>query len=188
MTFHMVEHPTLVLGSAQPDHDVDQNVVAALGVQVVRRRSGGGAVLLLPGEYVWADVVIPAGDALWRDDVAQAMVWVGECWQQALATLGVASSVHRDALRSDEWSRRICWTSVGTGEVVGAGKLVGISQRRTRTFARFQTQVHLQWRPELVAALTASPRPTAAALAPTAATVQRPIADIEAAFVAALPG
>ena len=33
-------------------------------------------VLLLPGEFVWLDLVIPAGDPLWHDDVGRAMVWV----------------------------------------------------------------------------------------------------------------
>ena len=55
-TFHTVDRPTLVLGSAQPDTDVDQRVAGALGVDVVRRRSGGGAVLL------WGD----SGDSLAR--------------------------------------------------------------------------------------------------------------------------
>ena len=93
---------------------------------------------------------------------------------------------------ADEWSRRICWTSLGTGEVTVVGnaakKLVGISQRRTREFARFQTQVHLQWRPELVAALTAAPRPTAAALAGRAATLPGVTGDqMIAALLATAP-
>ena len=37
ITFHMVEQPTVVLGSAQPDSDIDWNLAAALGVSVVRR-------------------------------------------------------------------------------------------------------------------------------------------------------
>ena len=73
-TFHTVELPTLVLGSTQPESDVDGRVANALGVDVVRRRSGGGAVLLMPGEFVWLDLVIPAGDPLWLDDVGKAMV------------------------------------------------------------------------------------------------------------------
>ena len=192
ITFHMVEQPTVVLGSAQPDSDIDWNLAAALGVSVVRRRSGGGAVLLVPGDYVWADVVIPADDPLWLHDVGRAMVWVGEWWQRALATLHVESVVHSGGLEADEWSRRICWTSLGTGEVTVVGnaakKLVGISQRRTREFARFQTQVHLQWRPELVAALTAAPRPTAAALAGRAATLPGVTGDqVIAALLATAP-
>jgi len=47
-------------------------------------------------------------------------------------------------------------------------KLVGISQRRTREYARFQSMCHLRWRPELVTALVAAPRPSAAMLATVA--------------------
>jgi len=165
-TFHTVSQPTLVLGSAQSEAAVDQRIGGALGVEVVRRRSGGGAVLLLPGEFVWLDLVIPTGDPLWLDDVGQAMVWVGELWQRALAEIDIHASVHREGMVTTRWSRQVCFAGVGTGEVMaGSSKLVGISQRRTREFARFQSMCHLRWRPELVAALVASPRPRAAELA-----------------------
>jgi len=169
-TFLTVSSPTLVLGSAQRESEVDHGVADALGVEVVRRRSGGGAVLLLPGEFVWLDLVIPAGDRLWLDDVGRAMLWVGELWQRALASVGIAGEVYRGGLVTTEWSRQVCFAGAGTGEVMaGASKLVGISQRRTREYARFQSMCHLHWRPELVAALVAPPRPTAVELASSAA-------------------
>lgn len=171
-TFLTVASPTLVLGSAQRDDDVDRGVARSLGVEVVHRRSGGGAVLLLPDEFVWLDLVIPAGDPLWLDDVGRAMLWVGELWQRALSSVGVAGEVHRSALVTTTWSRQVCFAGVGTGEVMAdCSKLVGISQRRTRGYARFQSMCHLRWRPELAAALVAAPRPSAAELAGSAAPV-----------------
>ena len=168
-TFHTVELPTLVLGSTQPESDVDGRVANALGVDVVRRRSGGGAVLLMPGEFVWLDLVIPAGDPLWLDDVGQAMVWVGMLWQRVLAELGVDGDVHRRGLVTTQWSRQVCFAGLGTGEVMaGDSKLVGVSQRRSRDYARFQSMCHLRWRPELVAGLVAAPRPLTHRLAPAA--------------------
>lgn len=193
-TFVTVHRPTLVLGSAQPDTSVDGPAVAALGVEVVRRRSGGGAVLLVPGEFVWLDLVIPAGDPLWSDDVGRAMEWVGELWLGVLVDLGVRhASVHRGGLVSSRWSRAVCWAGVGTGEVVGVGpktagaKLVGISQRRSRSHARFQTMCHLAWRPEWVAALVAEPRPPVVDVAGLAACVPAEAATLAAALAAALP-
>lgn len=186
-TFHTVERPTLVLGSAQRVDAADDAVAAALGVEVVRRRSGGGAVLLVPGEFVWLDLVIPAGDPLWSDDVGQAMVWVGELWRSAV---GVPDAeVHQGGLVPSVWSTAVCWAGVGTGELVGqgGGKLVGISQRRTRSWARFQTMCHLRWRPELVAALVAAPRPSAVEASAWAACVPSSAGDIVAALSAALP-
>jgi hypothetical protein len=94
---------------------------------------------------------------------------------------------------SSQWSRSVCWAGVGTGEVVAGGakvagaKVVGISQRRTRTYARFQTMCHLAWRPEWVAALVAEPRPTVAEVAGLAACVPTSAEAIVAALAAALP-
>jgi len=186
-TFHTVHRPTLVLGSAQAPGDVDRRVAAALGVDVVRRRSGGGAVLLLPGEFLWLDLVVPAGDALWLDDVGRSMLWVGELWQGALAGLGVAGAVHHDGLVTTDWSRQVCFAGAGTGEVLRDGaKLVGVSQRRTRHWARFQSMCHLRWRPEIVASLVVPPRPSAAALAPLVAVVDRAPEVLHAALLAGL--
>ncbi len=188
ITFHTVERPTLVLGSAQSPVEAASRVAAALGADVVRRRSGGGAVLLLPGEFVWADVVVPAGDDLWLDDVARSMLWLGRAWATALAELGVEGRVHEGSMESNSWSKQVCWAGIGTGEVIsGTGKLVGISQRRSRDLARFQTMCHLRWRPELVAALVATPRPVAAELAASAACVAAPADQVMAALVAHLP-
>lgn len=189
-TFHTVLRPTLVLGSAQPQEAVDRDAAATLGVDVVRRRSGGGAVLLIPGEFVWLDLVLPADDPLWSDDVGAAMVWVGQLWQRALQPLGCVdgSVVHRGPLVRSAWSSAVCWAGVGAGEVLLAdAKLVGISQRRTRRWARFQSMCHLVWRPETVAALVAVPRPEVAELAGLAATVPAGETAVQAALVDALP-
>lgn len=187
-TFHAVASRTLVLGSAQRDSDVDHRVAAALGTSVVKRRSGGGAVLLIPGEFVWLDLVIPATDSLWSDDVGQAMEWVGELWQRALNEVEMPTDVNRvGSVRGDgdgQWSRQVCFAGVGRGEVLqGERKVVGVSQRRTRAAARFQSLCHLRWRPELVSALVAAPRPLATELAAQVATVAAPSAAIRDALV-----
>lgn len=188
-TFHTVDRPTLVLGSTQSFGAVDVSVAETLGVEVVRRRSGGGAVLLVPGEFVWLDLVIPAGDALWSDDVGRAMLWVGELWSVVSASLGSDGLVHAGGLVANDWSAAVCWAGVGTGELMSpdGGKLVGISQRRTRSWARFQTMCHLRWRPEWVAALVAEPRPSVAEVAGWAARLPADGEGIVAALVSALP-
>jgi lipoate-protein ligase A len=185
-TFHTVAAPTLVLGSAQRRTEVDDRVTSALGIEVVQRRSGGGAVLLVPGEFVWLDLVIPADDPLWRADVGAAMEWVGDLWATALEV--PRATVHRGGLQASRWSRQVCFAGVGSGEVVvGDTKLVGVSQRRTREWARFQSMVHLRWRPELVAALVAPPRPTAADLAGLTASVDIDVALLQHRLLTHLP-
>ncbi|HUP70493.1 MAG TPA: hypothetical protein VM142_11870 [Acidimicrobiales bacterium] len=146
-TFCEVPAPALVLGSTQPSGDVDSAAVAAAGIDVVRRRSGGGAVLVEPDGMVWADVVVPAADPQWEADVGKAFWWLGDVWASALASLGVASAtVHRGGLVRSRWSPMVCFAGLGPGEVsaAGGGKIVGISQRRVRDGALFQCAVPLR--------------------------------------------
>lgn len=163
-----VAAPALVLGSSQRLEVVDEAACAAAGVEVVRRRSGGGAVLLVPGEVAWLDVVVPAGDPLWVDDVGRSMHWFGEVWAEALRSVGEAGAeVHRGAMRSSAWSRLVCFDGLGPGEVVVSGcKAVGISQRRTREWARLQAAVYGRWRPEMLLGLLRPPVPTPSELQP----------------------
>lgn len=140
----------MVLGSTQRDDVVDLVRLRARGIDLARRRSGGGVVLLVPGEHVWVDVVLPVDDPLWSDDVTEASWWLGERWAGALA--GVVRdadlALHRHGVIRRELARLVCFAGVGPGEVSRSGsKLVGISQRRTRSWARFQCVVHRRWDP-----------------------------------------
>jgi lipoate-protein ligase A len=145
-----VDRPALVLGSTQPESDADRAALDEAGVELVRRRSGGGAVLLDPGRAVWVDIDLPAGDPLWSDDVARSFGWLGDAWVSALGG-GVA---HRGRLVSTPWSRQVCFAGLGPGEVTVDGrKVVGIAQRRTRNGARFQCAVLRRWDAAAVVAL-----------------------------------
>jgi lipoate---protein ligase len=185
-TFVEVVAPTLVLGSSQSERTVCGDAAAAQGVSVVRRRSGGGGVLLLPGEFVWLDLVIPSGDPLWNDDIGRSMWWVGELWREALGDSAPRAIVHDGPLRRSRWSADVCFAGVGPGEVtIGEAKLVGISQRRTRDYARFQSMLHLQWRPDVVASLVAA-GPTADELAPLVTTCAASASAVTTTVAAAL--
>jgi lipoate-protein ligase A len=162
-----VDRTALVLGSAQRDPVVDAEACTRHDVEVVHRRSGGGAVLMVPGEMLWLDVVVPRDDDLWHDDIGRAMWWLGDAWAEALAELGEPGEVHHGPVEHTAWSGLVCWDGVGAGEVmVGGRKAVGISQRRTRHWLRLQTSIHLAWRPELLSELLAEPRPAPEALRP----------------------
>ena len=158
-----VEHPTLVLGSTQPDSVVDRPRATAAGVEVVRRRSGGGAVLLRPGETVWADVLVPTDDPLAEPDVGRAFAWVGQAWAEALTDLGVGAAgrpveVHTGRPRPGPCSEAVCFAGLGPGEVtVGGAKVVGISQRRTRAGSLFQCGVLVTWDPAALLGLLSLP-------------------------------
>jgi len=141
--------PALVLGSAQRDDVVDHDACARAGIEVVRRHSGGGAVLVVPGDLLWLDVLVPAHDPLWSVDVGHAFQWLGDVWHDALAELGVSTVVHEGALLRPAWSDLVCFAGTGPGEVLdtAAAKVVGLSQRRTREAARFQCAALSRWDP-----------------------------------------
>ncbi len=147
-----VLHPTdraVVLGSAQPESDVNLDAARSAGTGVVRRRSGGGAVLVGPGLIAWVDVVVPAEDDLWEADVGHAFWWLGLAWVFALGEAGVpGAEMWSGGLVRSRWSGRVCFAGVGPGEVViGGRKVVGMSQRRTRRGALFQCAVPVLWDP-----------------------------------------
>ncbi|MGD9797759.1 MAG: hypothetical protein AB7O29_14220 [Acidimicrobiia bacterium] len=182
----------LVLGSTQPLGDADRLAVDAIGADLVRRRSGGGAVLLRPGHDLWVDVTIPRADRLWHDDVAVSFLWLGRVWAAALAGLGVEAAVHPGPSTTSPWSRRVCFAGMGAGEVtVGGRKVVGLSQRRTRDAARYQCLVPGSWdAAELLALLALDEEHRDAGLvelAAVAAGTDLEPAALTAAFVAALP-
>ncbi len=136
-----------MIGSAEPAAHVDPASAEAAGLEVVRRRSGGSSVLVVPGAIAWLDVVLPAGDPLWHDDVGVAPVWLGQAWAGALGDLGVTgATVHTGRMERAAWSDHVCFAGTAPGEVrVPAGKVVGISQRRVRTAALFQCGALLRW-------------------------------------------
>lgn len=185
-----VRAPALVLGSTQPgDH-----VAPGAAVDVVRRRSGGGAVLVAPGRLAWVDVVLPAHDPLWDPDVGRAFWWLGEAWAAALGALGVSgATVHRGPLVSSPWSRLVCFAGIGPGEVrVGGRKAVGMAQRRTRAGALFQCAVPLEWDASALLDVLALPPESRAAAADALATSVHPVPgvtadDVLAALVDHLP-
>jgi lipoate-protein ligase A len=165
-----VTGPAVVLGSTQSPSVVDADRAAAAGVAVCHRRSGGGAVLVVPGDPVWIDVWVPTGDELWRDDVARAFDWLGDTWVEALGRVGIGPlSAHRDGTVScTPWSSLVCFGGVGTGEVVTADgrKVVGLAQRRNRHGAWFHGAGVLRWDPaRLVDVLALSPEDRDAAVA-----------------------
>jgi hypothetical protein len=152
-----VTAPALVLGSTQDRTVADSSAVERAQVDLVRRRTGGGAVYLDPHDAVWIDVVIPPSDTLWRDDVARAFHWLGRVWVHALGDLGVEGvAVNENAVCHSVLGRLICFAGFGFGEVIGpVGKIVGLSQRRTRAGAWFQCVVLRRWAVEPYAALLA---------------------------------
>lgn len=186
--WHDIMSPALVLGSTQSADAVDQQACRRGGVEVVRRRSGGGAVLLVPGAVTWVDVIVPADSPGWADDIHVPMVWLGRHIAGVLGELlGERTiSVHEGPMVASAWSSAVCFDGLGAGEVLLDGhKLVGISQRRTRHAARLQCCWYGEYDPAaLVDLFDSAHRPCVADLQPVA-TVPQSIADAIPAALAA---
>ncbi len=183
-----VTDTAVVLGSTQSPEAV------LPGQPALRRRSGGGAVLVEPGGLVWVDVLVPAGDPLWAPDVGRAFAWLGRTWAQALGDVGVRDArVHDGPLVTTPWSRLVCFAGLGPGEVtVGGAKVVGLCQRRTRAGALFQCAALLDWRPERLLDRLALPADQRDRAATDLAGAARPLAGVVPdtlvrAFLARLP-
>lgn len=177
LRLNSVTRPAIVLGSAQRAVRAVEDAVELFGVDLARRRSGGGAVWLAPGEQCWIDLWLPANDPLWVSDVEQSSWWLGECWAQALTLLSAQTplsaatrtslhaavpQVHRGPLLDRELSQIACFAGLGPGEITVDGrKVVGISQRRSRLGAKFQCVVYTQWDPEPLLAVLQAAEPTA---------------------------
>jgi lipoate-protein ligase A len=163
MVVREVGRSAVVIGSTQ-----SEAVVAPGDLPVVRRRSGGGAVLVSPEDPFWVDVWVPRSDPLWHPDVVHAARWVGEWWVAALSALGAQPlSVHRSGLVARPWSSLVCFAGVGPGEVLaGSRKVVGLAQWRGREGALFHTAAYRVWDPApLIDALELAPGDRVAATA-----------------------
>jgi lipoate-protein ligase A len=159
--------PALVLGSHQDGSLFDADRAREAGIEVVRRCSGGTAVMVGPGRVLWVDFVIGAGDRRWHDDVGRAAWWVGELWADAI---GAGAEVWKGPMQRTAWSPAVCFAGLAPGEVTVDGrKVVGVCQRRTPGAALFQTAALIDWRPEEYTFLMPSPPADPASLSAIAA-------------------
>lgn len=116
--------PALSLGRFQPDDDVDHTACSARGVEVVRRPTGGRA--LLHGADVTYSVAFhqPAGEAGRVDALYE---WLAGGLIAGLARLGVQSAV----ARNDGPAGPVCFAGQQGADLrVGERKLCGSAQVR----------------------------------------------------------
>ena len=146
----------VVVGSAQRLAGL-----AVDGSAVVRRGTGGGAVLC-DESYLMLDVVLPRGDGRLLDDLAESYAWLAEALLASLAAAGArglrAVAPGEVRARSDTdraLGRLACFAGLGPYEIVDADgrKLVGLAQRRRRGAGLFQAALYLRGRREPLAEL-----------------------------------
>jgi lipoate-protein ligase A len=137
--------PTVVLGSSQHSDVLDAVALEKANVTVTTRSSGGGAVLLMPGEHLWIDVSWPTRTSDQRG-IESSFRWAGGLFRSALASQGVEASMSEGSGRSDVHARRMCFAGFGHGELsVDGAKVVGLSQRRRRHQITIQALCMVEW-------------------------------------------
>ncbi len=119
-------------------------------------------MLVVPGSQLWLDVFVPSTDILAEPDVGRSFHWLGDAFADSLAEVldqsapRHAISVHRESAHKTVWSRTLCFTGLGAGEVTVDGrKVVGMSARRERSGAWIQSMVFLSRRGQDLADLLA---------------------------------
>jgi lipoate-protein ligase A len=178
LSWSTVTAPALVLGRHAVDPRVDRGAVAAEGVEVLKRSSGGGPVLW-DRDLLALDVVLPRGHRLAPDDVVAAYRWLGTALADALTALGVPDVEvltlprARAAQAVPGPAADACFGGMSPWEVLAGGrKVVGLSQTRRRTGALLQAGVLLGFDADRLARLLGRDPAWATGLAATAGGVR----------------
>ncbi len=186
-----VTRPAVVLGSSQITTPDQEALAAEYGFDICRRASGGAAVWLSPSSSIWVDVFVPHSDVAHRDDIGKAAVVIGRAWQAALWRIGHTTTVHQGPMVTTPLSKLWCFDGIGPGEVVDVstgGKMVGISQRRTRVGSRFQCVAYLYDDSEFAQKVVGLPKNSQLrVIRPVRASSEHEIAALISYFVAELP-
>ncbi|WP_298337049.1 hypothetical protein [Ferrimicrobium sp.] len=135
----------LVLGSSTASHAFDLERARRDGLTVVRRGSGGGAVLVEPGSQIWLMLYLRLDDPLVPWDLGASFLWLGAVVAGVLRGLGLRAEVVEERQPRTDLGRLICFGDLGFGEVTVEGaKVLGLAQRRSRGQACFQLSL-LWW-------------------------------------------
>ncbi len=139
--FYTWRAPWISLGTGQPAGDLDREAVAARGWGVLRRSSGGTAVLH-QGQLGYA-VILPANHPLWEGDLASSYRRLAEPLAFGFNRLGVHVDPAPPSLKTEfaasapPIASRVCFSALGPYELLDqrGRKIIGNSQIRRRASA-----------------------------------------------------
>lgn len=116
------------LGRAQTEKDVDAALAQAWGMDVVRRATGGGAILHNEEEVTYA-VVLPLDHPGLPRDITGSFAFLSDGVVRALRALGLPAEIESV---SDNTRETLCYVrKQGTNVMVNGRKISGGAQRRS---------------------------------------------------------
>ena len=133
LRFFAWEPATISLGYGQPlDHRIDVAAAAALGIGLVRRPTGGSAILHEgPDLELTYSVAARAGDFEGADDLLETYRWIGAALAAGLRRLAAPVEMVPVQPSDPAAMPTFCFARTGSYELeVGGLKLVGSAQRR----------------------------------------------------------
>jgi lipoate-protein ligase A len=121
----------------------DELVRRTQGIQAVRRRGGGGAVLIIPTISIWIDIWIPKTSMFSRIGAREQLGITGHTFIAALDHLGLHGLQVAQPTGPIE-IQAACFAGIGPGEVLSAEgrKLVGITAWRSREGSLLQCALY----------------------------------------------
>jgi lipoate-protein ligase A len=140
--------PALSLGYGQPiASDIDLTQCQALGIDVVRRPTGGRAVL--HDHEVTYSVVISADDPRLTSGVLAAYLMISQALIRGLAYLGITAALlplQRGPLLPSDRVSPVCFATPSSYEVAVRGrKIIGSAQRRAHGAIMQHGSLPLSW-------------------------------------------
>jgi len=126
--------PTISLGYAQPldDGRIDLEAAACMGLGLVRRPTGGSAILHEGAEReITYSVVAAAGDFPGAETLLETYRWIGAALAAGLRAIGAAVDMVSVQPSDPAAMPVFCFARTGSYELeVGGRKIVGSAQRR----------------------------------------------------------
>jgi lipoate-protein ligase A len=125
LRFYDWERPTISLGHSEPVENVDEAKAMADGLEIVRRPTGGRAVLHW-GDLTYS-VVLPARTG---KDLSELYKLISECIIEGARLIGLDLDLERGSLGKSDARDKPCFASVSRHEISYRGrKVVGSAQR-----------------------------------------------------------
>jgi lipoyl(octanoyl) transferase len=148
LRFYSWSPPALSLGYGQPiASDIDLSQCRALGIDVVRRPTGGRAVL--HDHEVTYSVVLGADDSRVTSGVLACYLTISQALIRGLSYLGISAELlplRRDAVLPSDDASAVCFAMPSSYEVAVAGrKIIGSAQRRAHGVIMQHGSIPLSW-------------------------------------------